>query len=67
MTKEQRELIEAHGPYRLRKDGVLIDGNGFALAAFHDGSSPCEWDRAVVHMLNDVYDASLKPYRTEPT
>jgi hypothetical protein len=60
MTGEQRELIAEHGPYTLREDGVLIDGNGFSLAWSmrpNEAAEECDWDRAVVAALNEVHGA----------
>ncbi len=60
MTKEQIELIQEHGPYRLR-DGVVLDQSGVALALLTDDPPPegVEWDVAVVATLNAVCSGEL--------
>jgi hypothetical protein len=63
MTKEQKELIAAHGPYTLRDDGALIDGQGMGLAHLRPNalSEETSWDRAVVAALNDVWSEYESP------
>ena len=59
MTKEQRDLIREHGPYRLRA-GVVLDVNGVALATLTEApDEPVEWDVAVVATLNAVCSGEL--------
>lgn len=60
MTKEQIELIQEHGPYRLR-DGVVLDQSGVALALLTEDPPPegVEWDVAVVATLNAVCSGEL--------
>ena len=61
MTKEQRDLIREHGPYRLRAC-VVLDVNGVALATLTeapDEDEPVEWDVAVVATLNAVCSGEL--------
>jgi hypothetical protein len=55
LTPEQREIIAEHGPYVLRDDGCLEDCNGVGLVRLvPDGGVRCEWDEAVVAVLNTL-------------
>lgn len=59
LTDHYRSVIDAHGPYALRKDGVLLDRDGIALCSLrpHPESEEAEWDRAVVQALNEIASA----------
>ena len=57
ISDSRRAIIAGHGPYKLRRDGVMEDRNGVGLAAMHDSQGEeCEWDRAVVAALNAIYE-----------
>ena len=58
ITPDQLSILVEHGPYTLSKDGIVHDRNGISLAfsfRTNPGAEECEWDRAVVAALNDVW------------
>ena len=68
MNKKQRSIIEELGPYILRKDGVVIDANGFALFSTRpsQASVETEWDVAAVAALNDICKQRRKARKGGP-
>lgn len=56
LTETHREVLATHGPYTLRDDGVIVDRNGMFLTDCRPnaGSEECDWDRALVALLNEI-------------
>jgi hypothetical protein len=56
LTPDHREVLAELGPYTLRPDGVIEDCNGASLTNCRPnaGAEACEWDRALVAVLNAV-------------
>lgn len=56
LTEDHREVLAQHGPYKLRPDGVIEDHNGASLTNCRPNAvaEECEWDRALVAVLNAV-------------
>ena len=61
LTEDHREVIAGHGPYKLRPDGVIEDNSGASLTNCRPNSvaEECEWDRALVAVLNEIVDATV--------
>lgn len=58
LTEEHREIISAHGPYELKKNGTLVDRSGVALCLLRSpNAEETEWDRAVLEALNEIAEA----------
>ena len=60
LTQDHRDVLAEHGPYKLREDGVVEDCNGASLTNCRPNAAAeeCEWDRALVAMLNEVADST---------
>jgi len=56
LTDSHKEVIRGHGPYTLRPDGIIEDCNGASLTNCRPipAAEECEWDRALVGVLNAV-------------
>jgi len=60
LTDAHLEVIVAHGPYKLREDGVIEDSEGASLTNCRPtpGAEECDWDRALVAVLNNLVRAA---------
>lgn len=60
LTPTHRAFIADHGPYKLRKNGVIEDRNGVSMTNCRptDAAKECEWDRALVAALNEIAGAA---------
>ena len=60
LTESHREVLADHGPYKLREDGVIEDADGASLTNCRPnaGAEECEWDRALVALLNEIHAAA---------
>jgi hypothetical protein len=60
LTADHREVLAGHGPYKLRPDGVIEDNEGVSLTNCRPNSvaEECEWDRALVALLNEIADTT---------
>jgi hypothetical protein len=56
LTMDHRDVLAEHGPYKLRKDGVIEDCNGASLTNCRTSAAAkeCEWDRALLAALNEI-------------
>jgi hypothetical protein len=60
LTALHLEVLAAHGPYKLREDGVIEDADGASLTNCrpNPNAEECEWDRALVAVLNAIHAAA---------
>ena len=61
LAASHRELLADHGPYTLREDGVIEDCNGASLTNCrpNNASEECDWDLALVALLNEITAAKV--------
>lgn len=56
LPEVSRDVLASCGPYTLREDGFIEGQDGVTLANCrpNPGAEECEWDRALVELLNEI-------------